>query len=184
MRAASDDAAPLSPDDVRRASAELRAQADRAEALQRYVHAQGLSGDVDVTLTATGLRVTLSDAIAFSSGSARLGGTAPDVLRQVARAARAAGAVEVEGHTDSVAIATPLYPSNWELSAARAAAVVRFLLDEPGALPPARYLAVGYGAFHPRAPNATPGGRARNRRIAILLRPPTAPADVRQEESR
>jgi len=82
----------------------------------------------------------------------------------------------VEGHSDDRQIATSLYPSNWELSSARAASVVRFLLEQPGALPPARYLAVGYGEYHPRSTNATPAGRARNRRIAILLRPRSAPS--------
>ena len=176
------DADTLSLSDARGASADLREQASRAEALQRYVRAQGLDATVDVDLTAAGIRITVADAIAFASGSADLGGTAEDVLRQVGRAARGAGAVEVEGHTDDRPVATAAYASNWELSAARAAAVVRFLLDQPGALPPGRYLAVGYGEFHPRAPNATPAARARNRRIAILLRPLPSTPDVRQEE--
>lgn len=151
-------------------SEETREQAERFENLQEYVQSEGLDGAVDVELTDRGIRVTFVDSIAFASGSAELAGPAQAVLTRVAGAARAAAAVDVEGHTDDQPIATALYPSNWELSSARAASVVRFLLAQPGALPPDRYTAVGYGEHRPRISNATAGGRTRNRRIAVLLR--------------
>ncbi len=154
-------------------------QAERFESLQRFVQDEGLEGAVDVSLTEQGIRVTFVDSIAFASGSAELDGPAQAVLARVADAASASAGIEVEGHTDDRPIATSLYPSNWELSAARAAAVVRFLLAQPDALAPAHYLAAGYGEHRPRASNATPEGRTRNRRIEVLLRasdPVAAPA--------
>ena len=144
-------------------------QAERFENLERFVQEQGLDGAVDVDLTERGIRVTFVDSIAFASGSATLVGPAQAVLARVAEIVGAAASVEVEGHTDDQPIATAAYPSNWELSAARAASVVRFLLAQPEALPPARYVAVGYGEHRPRVPNTTPTARARNRRIAVLL---------------
>lgn len=149
---------------------EVEVQEKRYEDLARYVHEQGLTDAVEVDLTAQGIRVTFVDSIAFASGSAALAPSARDILGRVGVAARAASGVEVEGHTDDQPIGTAAYPSNWELSAARAASVVRFLLEQPGARPAQDYRAVGYGEFHPRDSNDTPAGRLRNRRIAILLR--------------
>jgi len=162
-------------------SEETVQQSERFESLERFVQEEGLEGAVDVALTAEGIRVTFVDSIAFASGSADLDGPARAVLARVAEAASAGAGVEVEGHTDDRPIATPAYPSNWELSAARAAAVVRFLLAQPGALAPEHYLAAGYGEYRPRASNETAAGRARNRRIEVLLRasdpvaPPSTP---------
>ena len=138
--------------------------------LARFVQEEGLAEAVEVDLTERGIRVTFADSIAFASGSATLTGPAVAVLRRVATSTRIASAVEVEGHTDTEPIATLAYPSNWELSAARAGSVVRFLLDQPGALPADAYAVIAYGEHRPRTSNATAAGRARNRRIAILLR--------------
>ena len=151
---------------------DLREQARVFEDLARDVQEQGLGSAVEVDLTERGIRITFVDSIAFASGSAQLDGPAQDVLRRTGAVARLAGAVEVEGHTDDRPIATAAYPSNWELSAARAAAVVRFLAAQPDALPPGRYLASGHAEHRPRAPNDTPAGRARNRRITVLFRSP------------
>ncbi|WP_420456784.1 OmpA/MotB family protein [Rubrivirga sp.] len=149
---------------------DVREQAREFEEIAREVQARGLAEAVDVDLTERGVRVTFVDSVAFAPGSVALESPAREVLRDVAAMATAAAAVEVEGHTDDVPISTSAYPSNWELSAARAAAVVRFLLDQPGALAPEHYMAAGYGEFQPRAPNDIPEGRARNRRITVLFR--------------
>lgn len=145
-------------------------QARAYDELTRYIQEQGLADAVEVDLTERGIRVTFADSIAFASGSAELSGPAVDVLTAVSAATHVAASVEVEGHTDNRPIATSAYPSNWELSAARAGTVVRFLLGQPDALPADRYAAIAYGEFRPRDSNATEAGRARNRRIAILLR--------------
>jgi len=86
-------------------------------------------------------------------------------------------AIRVEGHTDNVPIATSLqdrFASNWELSTARATAVVRYLQDKAG-IAPDHLIAAGYGEFRPIAPNTTPEGRTQNRRIEIVLVPVEKP---------
>ena len=76
--------------------------------------------------------------------------------------------IRIEGHTDNVPIRTARYSSNWELSTARASAVVAYLVESSG-FDPARLSAAGYGEFHPRVANDTPENRARNRRIDIVI---------------
>ena len=82
-------------------------------------------------------------------------------------------AIRVEGHTDNVPIAPSLrvrFATNWELSTARATAVVRYLQDKAG-IAPDHLIASGYGEYRPLSPNTTPEGRAQNRRIEIVLVP-------------
>ena len=76
--------------------------------------------------------------------------------------------IQIEGHTDDVPIVTPQFPSNWELSSARAIAVLRLFVDEIS-INPETLTATGYGEFHPVVPNTTVHGRAKNRRIEIVL---------------
>jgi chemotaxis protein MotB len=87
-------------------------------------------------------------------------------------------AVQVEGHTDTTPISNALFPSNWELSAVRAASVVRLFIDS--GVQATRLSAVGFGSNIPVAPNSDADGRARNRRVAvtILAALPDAPADI------
>ncbi|GAB5537439.1 MAG: OmpA family protein [Rubricoccaceae bacterium] len=151
---------------------DVRDQAKVFEDISRDIQEKGLGEAVDVALTARGIRVTFVDSIAFASGSAVLTGPARSVLERSAELVDDVEGVEVEGHTDNIPIATAAYPSNWELSAARAAAVVRFLLEQTDVLPPDQYEAVGLAEFRPRDTNDTPEGRMRNRRITVLFRTP------------
>lgn len=145
-------------------------QARKYEELLKYLEENNLAGKVQVNLTDRGLHLIITDSVMFRSGEAELIEPSRTILRILAGMIDSRiQSVVVEGHTDNVPISTTRYPSNWELSAARAAAVVRFLLEQTRALSPERYLAVGYGEFHPRAPNDTPEGRARNRRVEILF---------------
>ncbi|CAM3322044.1 OmpA/MotB family protein [Rhodothermus bifroesti] len=145
-------------------------QAQKYEELLKYLEENNLAGKVQVNLTDRGLHLIITDSVMFRSGEAELIEPSRTILRILAGMIDSRiQSVVVEGHTDNVPISTTRYPSNWELSAARAAAVVRFLLEQTRALSPERYLAVGYGEFHPRAPNDTPEGRARNRRVEILF---------------
>jgi chemotaxis protein MotB len=92
------------------------------------------------------------------------------VLVKISEAMKGAvKAVVVEGHTDNQPISTLAYPTNWELSGARAMSVVRFLLEQSTALSPANYVGIGHGEFQPVATNATRAGRAKNRRVEILF---------------
>ena len=130
--------------------------------------------DVVISRLKDQLKVTVASEILFPSGSAELAPAGADVLRKVAAAAnQSQDEVRVEGHTDSDPIAPVLaqyYPSNWELSTARAAVAVR-TLQATGMVPAERLAAVGYGDSHPVAPNDTVEGRAKNRRVEIIFKP-------------
>jgi chemotaxis protein MotB len=125
-------------------------------------------GDFDVKGNDQWLEINLDAAVLFETGEASLGPLAHDVLNAVVEMlGDAKNPVTVEGYTDNVPIATTRYASNWELSAARAAAVVRSFATL--GIDPDRLAAVGYGEQHPVATNATPEGRAHNRRVTILV---------------
>jgi chemotaxis protein MotB len=118
---------------------------------------------------ARGLVVSLPDDATFPTGSAE---ATPEARRLIARVGdalrRIPNAIRIEGHTDDVPIRTVRYASNWELSTARASAVVAFLVNDVG-IRARRLSAAGYGEFHPRETNDTPGNRARNRRVDLVI---------------
>jgi len=114
------------------------------------------------------VEVELNSSMLFGSGNATLGNEALRVLWKVAKPIRKLNnAVQVEGFTDNIPINSYEYPSNWELSAARAASVVH-LFTKYG-INPDRLAAVGYGEHHPIEDNETPEGRERNRRVIIVI---------------
>lgn len=133
------------------------------------------------------LQLAITNDILFASGSAALVDEAIPVLNDVAQILQASqNAIKVEGFTDNIPIATAHFPSNWELSAARAAAVVRALSD--AGVSPKRLAAVGYGEFAPIASNSTAEGRKANRRVLIRVLAtdelrPEAPAEDTGEVS-
>lgn len=116
-----------------------------------------------------GLVIEVPEAGSFEVGQADLSREAAAMLGRVAGVLTTLpNAVRIEGHTDDTPIRTSRYQSNWELSTARATRVVAFLIGD-GSLAPARLSAAGYGEFRPRAANASPAGRARNRRVDLVL---------------
>ena len=170
---------------LRKRESEVARRAEEVEQLRQTY--EGLVGDLESEVAAgrieidrlrEGLRLNLSQEILFASGSAQLNRRGRAVIGKVAeRLATVAQRIEVQGHTDGVAIAGALagrYPTNWELAGARAASVVR-VLGEFG-VPPSQLSAVSFGQFRPVAPNDTPEGRARNRRIEIRLLPAEGPS--------
>ncbi len=131
------------------------------------------SKDVTISELQGKLTVDILDRVLFDSGEATLKPEGEQVLRRVAQvlAQYPNRQIHVIGHTDNVPIradARGKYPSNWELSTARATAAVRFLSEQAG-VDPRRLGAVGYGEFHPVADNSTAEGRAKNRRIALVV---------------
>lgn len=123
-------------------------------------------------ITVTGderwLQIELQSAILFSSGGAVLNEVAESIIGELtATMLEHKNVIRVEGFTDDVPIQTPIFGSNWELSTARATAVVR-LMEEQG-VDPSRLAAVGYGEHQPAASNNTEEGRARNRRIVLMV---------------
>lgn len=145
------------------------------DALQDKMKTEIAKGDIQLSQVGGRLQVDLVDKILFDSGEAKVSARGEEVLQRVG--AVLAGIddklIQVSGHTDDSPISDRLvsqFPTNWELSAARATNVVRFLNEKAG-VPGKRLVASGYGPYQPIASNATPAGRARNRRIEILLTP-------------
>jgi chemotaxis protein MotB len=140
------------------------------------------SGDVRLSQSGGRIKVDLVDKILFDVGDASITARGENVLMRVGGVL---GAVEdkkiqVSGHTDDLNISERLvtkYPTNWELAAARATNVVRFL-EEKANVPGRRLVAAAYGPWEPIATNKTATGRARNRRIEIVLTPQLAPAPI------
>ena len=125
-------------------------------------------GHVRVTEGALGITVEINASVLFESGEARLQMPAIRALAAVGQIlATTAFPITVDGHTDNAPISTPLYPSNWELSGARAASVVRLFIET--GVDPRRLTATGYAEQRPVADNATVEGRQRNRRVAITM---------------
>ncbi len=114
------------------------------------------------------VELEITNSILFSSGSAELGPQAMQPLQQIAGVLKEIpNRVQVEGFTDNVPIRNPVFPSNWELSASRAASVVHLLVQ--AGVRPERMAAIGYGEFRPVASNATEEGRRRNRRVVMVI---------------
>lgn len=114
------------------------------------------------------LEVELNSNFLFTSGSAVPSIDAELILKQLAKVlVQHPNQIHIEGHTDNKPIAGSLYPSNWELSSARAGAVVR-LFTQYG-IEPQRMVSIGHGAEKPIASNSTDSGRARNRRVSIII---------------
>ncbi|GMU48930.1 MAG: flagellar motor protein MotB [Candidatus Desulfobacillus denitrificans] len=125
-------------------------------------------GKVSVTEGLRGITVEINASVLYPVGEAKLQPAAAKALRAVAEVLAGADfPVIVEGHTDPTPIATAQFPSNWELSGARASSVVRLFVD--AGVAPQRLTATGYGEQRPLASNDTPEGRARNRRVTILI---------------
>ena len=125
-------------------------------------------GLVDVRTTEFGVEVEIKTSLLFPSGSARLVDGALPVLRDLSAILKTfPNAVQVEGFTDNVPINTEVFPSNWELSAGRAASVVHVFTRN--GVRPERLVAIGYGEHRPVAENATPEGRSRNRRVVVVI---------------
>jgi chemotaxis protein MotB len=140
-----------------------------AERIKTAVSRADAAGGVQVTETTQGVVVSLPEAGAFALGQADLSQAARRVVRELADVLLSEeGEIRVEGHTDNAPIATSRFASNWELSAARATEVIRFLIAQ-GRIPAERLSAGGYGEFRPVAPNDTPEHRARNRRVDIII---------------
>lgn len=126
---------------------------------------------VNVTQTPRGVVVDINASALFEQGEAALQRSAAKTLGAVAKVLEAGTeAIEVEGHTDDIPIFTPQFPSNWELSAARASSVIRLFIDQGVAAE--RMRAVGMASFRPISSNETAEGRARNRRVTVIILAP------------
>ncbi len=139
-----------------------------AEKLLAELQDSRLQGRVEVTVLPDSVSLEISDSILFAPASAELTQDGMRLLDELAATLTAHPYdLSVEGHTDNVPIKTARYPSNWELSAARATEVTRRLIER--GIAGERVRAIGYADTRPRADNATGEGKARNRRVSLVL---------------
>ncbi|MBK5929726.1 OmpA/MotB family protein [Halochromatium salexigens] len=116
-----------------------------------------------------GITLRIDDNLLFKSGQAELTAGGGEVIESLVPMLESfEGQISVEGHTDNIPIATARFPSNWELSTARAIAVLRYL--SAAGIPETRLRAIGYADTQPLESNETPEGRAANRRVELLLK--------------
>ncbi len=154
------------------AKAELEKKSGEYEQLATALRTEIDAGRVELMELRGKTTVKMKDKILFASGSATIGADGRAALKKVAEALRGmqGKAIRVEGHTDNVPTGSGgPFASNWELSVARALAVVRFMQE--GGIDPTRLSAAGFGEFQPIQSNDTPDGRSQNRRIDITLVP-------------
>jgi len=165
---------------LERAKAELERKSGEYEQLAASLQTEIAAGQVEISELRGRMTVRLKDQVLFASGSAAVGREGRAALDRIADALQGVQgrSVRVEGYTDDVPTGPGgTYPTNWELSAARALAVVRYLQEK--GVDPTLLVAAGYGQFHPVASNDTPEGRAENRRIEISLAAPLAAIETR-----
>ncbi len=139
--------------------------------LDAYAASHGFAKSVHTTIEARGLVIRLlTDDLLFASGQATLEGRAGGLLGEIAQLLNVdtTHPISVEGNTDNVPIQSSQFPSNWELSTARASTVVRFLIAH--GVGAGRLTATGNAEQRPLDSNATAAGRARNRRVEIVMR--------------
>jgi len=142
---------------------------DAALRIRRTVKRENLEDAIKVKVTERGVAIKVADPIGFASGEAdikpELLATLRDIAEQINKVPGTQ--VRVEGHTDDIPIHNQRYPSNWELSSARALNVVKFFAKQ--GVDPGRLSAIGYGEFRPLVPNSSPETRKKNRRIEIFI---------------
>ncbi|MDA8100623.1 MAG: flagellar motor protein MotB [Nitrospiraceae bacterium] len=166
---------------------ELSTKAEKAEQLekatqtyqdlQKKLEKEIQEGKIQLTEMKNRLTMTMVDKILFASGSAEVSREGKNVLDKVVPILKEIKdkRIQVEGHTDNVRIISAIktrYPTNWELSTARATQVVRYL-QEDGGIDPKVLSATGYAEYQPVAPNDSDENKAKNRRIEIVLLPLT-----------
>jgi chemotaxis protein MotB len=138
--------------------------------IDKYISRQNLQNKVQTRIDRQGLVITLlSDKAYYDSGSADLRPETKELLDVIGAQLRGVrNEVRVEGNTDSIPIATAVYPTNWELSAARATGVTRYLVEHDKILP-TRISFAGYGQFRPKYSNDSDAHRQQNRRVDIVI---------------
>jgi chemotaxis protein MotB len=152
--------------------------------LDAYAASHGFSKSVQTSIERRGLVIkVLTDDLLFESGQANLDPRADSLLAEIGQLLNIdeTHPISVEGNTDNVPIHSSIYPSNWELSTARASTVVRFLIEK--GVSPARLTATGNADERPVDSNATAAGRARNRRVEIVMRRTTGEESENEGES-
>lgn len=152
---------------------ELRARERREFEEMKRELMRKLEGKAGLTIAERGLVISLANNILFDSGKAKVKEDAHPILDKIINVIKKRASdknVGIEGHTDNVPIKYSPWKSNMELSTARANNVYYYLVDT-GKLKPSKLTTIGYGEFRPVSDNDTPEGRAKNRRVEIVILP-------------
>ena len=138
--------------------------------LDAYIEQNNLESDISTQLTEDGLMIRIKENALFPSGSAELTEGVQRIGPVIAALiAPIPQRILVTGHTDNVPITSASYPSNWELSSARAINFMKYILSQDPRMNPARFSAMGRSEYRPIADNSTEEGRAQNRRVEVLI---------------
>lgn len=163
--------APNSAAKAKAASAEQNTLLEVQRRVENYARKHGFANDISTTIDQRGLVIRLlTNNLVFDSGQATLKPTATPLLSEVSKlivSMHISNQISVEGNTDNVPVSGGMFPSNWELSTARADAVLEFLIHH--GVSPQHLAAVGFADENPVAPNATSAGRALNRRVDVVV---------------
>ncbi|MCL4294721.1 MAG: OmpA family protein [Anaerolineae bacterium] len=137
--------------------------------LTAFASQANLTGEISVNMNLEGVIISLSNGLIFESGSAELKPESLETLHKIAEVLRTINnPVRIEGHTDNTPTNDPRYPTNWELSVARAVSIVRYLIEQEG-IAPERLLPAGHAEYAPVAPNDSRANRTLNRRADIII---------------
>jgi chemotaxis protein MotB len=154
---------------VSKAEAEEDKMIEIRKKIEEEITSEGYSEKVRVGLGKEGLEISIQDVALFQSGEAEVLRSVSPLLLHISKLlAGLDNPIRIAGHTDNVPIQTAKFQSNWDLSAMRAINVMNFLTDQ-GGLDPERFSIQGYGQYSPKYDNATAEGRAKNRRVEIIL---------------
>ena len=148
------------------------------QCLKMLLHKLEKTKKLTLLLEERGVVIRISEGVLFPPASAEIAEGGYAVIDEIASALKGIpNAIKIEGHTDNIPISTPRYPTNWDLSSARAIAILKYLVNKHH-FDPERLVAVGYGEFRPVASNDTVSGRARNRRVDIVVLNSSTPDSV------
>lgn len=152
---------------------ELNDLKELQQKINHYIQNKNLETSLQTTLTDRGLMITILDNALFASGSAQVKPEARQLATEISRLlfTDPPRQVTIAGHTDNQPINTSQFRSNWDLSAMRAINFMKILLESNNKLEPQRFSATGYGEYRPVATNGSNDGRAKNRRVEVLILP-------------
>lgn len=149
--------------------AEQAKMEDLKRQVDKYLEKNGMKADVSTQVDERGLVVSLNDTLFFDTGRAEVKPESQKKLIEIAKILNQLNNyMRVEGHTDNVPIKNDQFSSNWQLSCARASNVTELLINSAN-IPPQKLSAVGYGEYRPIADNSTEDGKAKNRRVNIII---------------
>lgn len=157
---------------VQTTAQEKTALNDIGEKINQYIAENGLTGQLKTSLTSEGLLVTINDSVLFDSGSAEVRKEDIAIAKEISDllVMDPPHNVIISGYTDNVPIQNSKFSSNWELSVMRAVNFMKIILENDQ-LDPSKFSAKGFGEYQPIASNDTKEGRAKNRRVEVLIMP-------------